>query len=69
MKYPMRIALCKERLYNLINILGPFSSFCNHEIFIKLNLPILLVLEKQQEKSQKYFNLSASNEKLNHSNL
>ena len=29
-------------LYDLINILGPFPSFCNHEIFINLDLPILL---------------------------
>ena len=31
--------------------------FYNHEIFIKLNLPILLVLVKHQQKSAKYFDL------------
>ena len=25
MKRPLRIALCKESLYNMINVLGPFS--------------------------------------------
>ena len=36
MKHPLRIALCKESPYNLINILGPFHSFCKHEILIKV---------------------------------
>ena len=47
----------------------PFPSFCNHEIFIKLNLPILLVLVGQREKSQKYFDLSTFKQNLNDSNL
>ena len=34
-----------------------------------LNLPILLVLVRQREKSHKYFNLSAFNLNLNHPNL
>ena len=37
--------------------LALFQSFCNYEISIKLNLPILLVLVRQREKSQKYFDL------------
>ena len=45
-----------------------FPSFCNHKIFTKLNLPIFLVLVGQQEKSQKYFDLSAFNQNLNDSN-
>ena len=45
-----------------------FPSFCKHEIFIKLNLPILLVLVGQREKSQKYFDLSTFNQNLNDSN-
>ena len=45
-----------------------FMSICNHEIFIKLNLPILLVLVGQREKSQKYFDLSTFNYNLNDSN-
>ena len=43
-------------IYPLINN-AIFQSFCNHEIFVKLNLPIFLVLVKQREKSQEYFNL------------
>ena len=34
-----------------------------------LNLPILLVLVRQREKSQEYFSLLPSNWNLNHSNL
>ena len=47
--------------------LAHFPSCCNHEIFIKLNLPILLVLVGQREKSQKYFDLSTFNYNLNNS--
>ena len=36
-----------------------FQSFWNKEIFVKLNLPIFLVLVKLQEKLQKYCDLSA----------
>ena len=51
--------LCEESPYDLINDLGPFyfQSFCNHEIFIKLNSPLLLVLARQREKLQKHFDL------------
>ena len=52
-------------IYALIDVLGHFSVICNHEIFVKLNLPIFAVLVRQREKSQKYFNLLA----FNHSNL
>ena len=56
-------------LYDLINVLGHFQSFCKHQIFLKFNLPIFLVLVRQREKSQKFFDLSAFNYKLNHSDL
>ena len=69
MKRPLRIVLCKESPYYVINVLVLFSVICNHEIFITLNLPILLVLVRQREKSQIYFSLSAFNWNLNHSNL
>ena len=36
-----------------------FSVICNHEIFVKLNLPLLLVLVRQREKSRKDFDLLA----------
>ena len=45
-----------------------FQSFCNDEIFVKLNLPIFVVLVGQREKSQKYFDLSAFNYNLSDSN-
>ena len=42
------IDLCEDNIidhYDLINVLGHFfQSFCNHEIFVKLNLPTFLVL-------------------------
>ena len=53
----------------MINVLDPFPSFYNHESFIKLNLPILLVLVRQREKSQKYFDPLTLNLNLNDSNL
>ena len=49
----------REVIYKLIDVLGHFQSFCIHEIFVELNLPIFVVLVGQQEKSQKYFDLSA----------
>ena len=69
MKRPLSIVLCQVSPYNLSNVLGLFQSFCEHEIFIMLNLPILLVLVRQREKSQKYLSLLAFNWNLNHSNL
>ena len=36
---------------------------------VKFNLSLFLVLVRQREKSQKFFDLSALNENLNHSNL
>ena len=67
-----RISLIHEKLhfrhysvrgviYELIDVLGHFQSFCNHELFVKLNLPVFLVLVGQREKSQKYFDLLAFN--------
>ena len=40
----------------MINFLGPFSSFCYHEILVKLNNAIL-VLVIQRVNLQNYFNL------------
>ena len=34
---PWPIVRCEYSPYNLINALGPFPSFCNHDIFFKLN--------------------------------
>ena len=58
----------REVIYKLIDVLGHFQSFCNHEIFVKLNLPLFVVLVGQREKSQKYFDLSAFKQNLNDSN-
>ena len=56
------IARTHEKLHFLCcSARGPSSVICKDEIFIKLNLPILLVLVGQQEKSLKYFSLSAFN--------
>ena len=44
------------------------TLFYNHEIFIKLNLPIFIVLVRHRKKSQKYFDLSALNWNFNNSN-
>ena len=56
-------------LYDLINVEAIFQSFCKHEIFVKLNISTFLVLVRQREKSQKFFDLSVLNENLKHSNL
>ena len=58
----------REVIYALIDVLGHFQSFCNHEFFGNLNLPVLVALVGQREKSQKYFDLSAINKNLNDSN-
>ena len=39
--------------YALIDVLGHFSANCNREIFVKLNLPISVVLVTEGEKLQK----------------
>ena len=44
-----------------------FQPVFKYRIFIKLNLPILLVLVELRGKSQKYFDLSAFDWDLNHS--
>ena len=54
---------------HLIDVLALFQLFCNHEIFIKLNLVIILLLVRKREKSQKYFDLSTFDWNLNDSNL
>ena len=66
---PLRIVLCKENPYYLISVLGPFQVILQPWSFVKLNLPILLVLARQREKSSKYVNVSASTSKLTRSNL
>ena len=55
----MLIALCEWNPCDLINVLTLFQSFCNQDIFIKLNLAILVVLVKEQEIKKKYSSLSA----------
>ena len=50
--------LWRGALSDLNNVLGHFQSFCNDEIFVKLNLPMFLALVRTREKSQKYFDLS-----------
>ena len=57
-KGPLPVVRCELSPYDLIDVLGPFPSFCNYKISIKLNLPILLVLVGQREKSLKYFDIS-----------
>ena len=42
----------REVIYELIDVSAIFQSFCNHEIFVKLSLPIFVVLVGQREKSQ-----------------
>ena len=49
--------------------LAIFPSYCDHKIVIKYNLPILLMPIRQQEKSQKYFDLSAFDWNLNRSDM
>ena len=60
LRIPFHIVLFKVIPYNLMSVVGPFSP-CNNGIFIKLNLPMPLVLVRQQKISQKYFELSAFN--------
>ena len=51
----------REVIYALIDILGHFQSFFNHEILVKLNFLIFFLLVGQQEKSQKYSDLLVFN--------
>ena len=44
-----------------------FQSFCNHDIFVKLILPIFRVLVRRREISQKYFDLLVVKQILIHS--
>ena len=44
-----------------MNVSGPFPVICNHEMFIKLHLSIILVLVGQRENHRKYFDLSVVN--------
>ena len=66
---PIVVVLCEESPYDLIKILGLFSVILRSWNFIKLNLPILPVLVRQREKSQRYFSLSSFNWNLNQSDL
>ena len=59
MKRPLGIVLCVEGPYDLINVLGSFPVIL--KIFIKVNLPILVVMVGQRGKSQKCIDLSAFN--------
>ena len=84
-RYGMKTVSCKQnanpiwnqsdmewKRYRVNGALVAFSyckSYCNHEIFLMSNLPILLVLTRHREKSERYFDLSALNWNLNHSNL
>ena len=43
-KRKLRIVLCKESPYNLIDVLGSFSVILQSRDFTKLNSPILPVL-------------------------
>ena len=36
-------------IYDLINVLGLFQPFCNHEIFVKLNLQYIYAHERVRE--------------------
>ena len=70
LKRPFAIVLCEESPYDLVYVLGPVRVILQlHEIFIKLNLPILLELVRPREKSQKCVDLSALNWNFNHANL
>ena len=53
----LRTRASKESPYNFINVLGSFSVILQ----MKLDLPILLVLVRQREKSQKFFELWSFN--------
>ena len=70
---PMRncifsVVLSEESFMIWSSILGLFQSFCNHQIFVYLNLPIFPVLVRRREKSQKCFYLLAVKQILIHSN-
>ena len=51
----------REVIYELIDVLGHFSVILQPLNFVKLNLPVFIVLVGQREISQKYFDLSALN--------
>ena len=55
------IDLCDESMMIRSMFQALYQSFCKNEIFLKFNLPIFLVLVRQREKSQKYFDLLAFN--------
>ena len=45
----------------LSSILGLSQSFCNDEIFVKLNLPVLPLVAIMWNKSKRYFDLRIPN--------
>ena len=52
----------REVIYALIDVLGHFSVICNHQNFCKVELTYTCSADiGQQEKSQKYFDLSTFN--------
>ena len=52
------MSLSREKLQYLHSF-KPFSVICNHESFVKLNLPIFPVVVRKRVTSQKYFKLLA----------
>lgn len=63
----LRIVCVRSFHSNQSCILGHFSG--KQDIFREVDLPVFSLLIKTQEKYQNYFNLSAYNYNLNHSNL
>ena len=45
------LIFCEKSLVLWSMLLTPFQSFCNNEIFARLNLPIFLILVRQRGKS------------------
>ena len=56
---PHRPGLFYMLIFQTVDIFSIFESFCNHELFARLNLPMFPVLVRGREKSQKSFNLLA----------
>ena len=57
-KGPLPFVLCEESPYDLIDVVGPFQSFCKHEIFTKLNLPSFLEPVNNQKNQENNFDHS-----------
>ena len=66
------ISLCARRILTISSsALAPFQSFCNHKIFLNLNLPLfpefVRSIKEAAEASQKLFDVSAFKQNMNHS--